>query len=136
MIVFLYAGLLALVYIALTFLTIKARLSGKVALGDGSNVRVIRASRAHGNFIEWTPLFLILLYFIESAGSSDLLIHVLGAGFLLARASHAFSLIHYEQYDDKGALLGRIGFRQMGMMVSMACVALMSFMLIVGFFTK
>jgi hypothetical protein len=48
--------------------------------------------RAHGNFAENTPLFLILLALIEHAIGSDLWLWVVAAVFILARLLHVFGM--------------------------------------------
>ncbi|MFC7611818.1 MAPEG family protein [Teichococcus aestuarii] len=57
---------------------IRARLAARVALGLGEDVRLLRASRAQGNFTEYAPLTLLLLLLLEAAGSGPALLHLLG----------------------------------------------------------
>jgi len=49
----LYAGLLAILYLALTYAVIRNRYRLKLSLGDGGDNRINRYMRGHGNFIEY-----------------------------------------------------------------------------------
>lgn len=69
-----------------------ARKNSKIALGEKGNENLARAVRAHGNFAEYTPLFLISFVLLESVQvSKDYLVWV-GIFFLLGRISHAYSM--------------------------------------------
>jgi uncharacterized protein len=88
----LYAGLLALLYLALAGLVVAHRRRARVGLGTGSDTALERAVRVHGNFAEYTPLFLVLLLVAELSGIGAILLHVAGSAFFLARIGHAFGL--------------------------------------------
>lgn len=88
----LYAGLLALLYLALGGLVVANRRRARVGLGTGSDTALERAVRVHGNFAEYAPLFLLLLLIAELNGLGALLLHLAGAAFFLARIGHAFGL--------------------------------------------
>ena len=47
-----------------------------------------RAIRAHGNLIEYAPLFLILLFLCELSNINSLYLHVAGIFFFLGRLMH------------------------------------------------
>ncbi|MFL2780144.1 MAG: MAPEG family protein [Gammaproteobacteria bacterium] len=47
-----------------------------------------RAIRAHGNLIEYAPLFLILLFLCELSNLNSLYLHVAGIFFFLGRLMH------------------------------------------------
>lgn len=87
-----YAALLAILFVVLTVRVIRARRRGKVALGDGGDKHVLRAIRAHGNFIETAPLALILLAAAESLAAPTLALHLLGAALLIGRILHAMGV--------------------------------------------
>lgn len=55
-----YTALLAAFYIFLSVRVVRIRRQEKVGIGDGNNVRLRRAIRAHGNFAEYVPLAVIL----------------------------------------------------------------------------
>ena len=47
-----------------------------------------RAVRAHGNFIEYVPMVLLMMYFAEAAELSPLRVHITGGLLLLGRVMH------------------------------------------------
>ena len=61
----LYASLLAIIFVVLSVRTILVRRAAGIAIGAGSDIRLERALRAHGNFAEYVPLALLLIYFLE-----------------------------------------------------------------------
>jgi uncharacterized protein len=91
-IVILYAALLALLYLVLTFRTILLRGKRRVLLGDGGDQALLRAIRAHANFAEYVPFALILLLLVEGTGASAVTVHALGAALLLGRLLHALGV--------------------------------------------
>ena len=88
-----YAALCGLLMAWLALQTIKARRANKVRLGDGGNFELQSAIRAHGNFAEYMPIVLIMLFLLEYNGAPVLIIHVLGAAFLVGRWIHAQGLL-------------------------------------------
>lgn len=88
----LYASLLALVFLFLSFNIIRLRFKLKVGVGDGGERTLIKAVRAHGNFSEYIPLALILLAGYELSNANVVLLHTLGATLLVGRILHAVGL--------------------------------------------
>ncbi|MEM9532575.1 MAG: MAPEG family protein [Pseudomonadota bacterium] len=88
----LYAGILALILLGLSFGTGAARNRSKVSLGDGGNPDLLVAIRRHGNAVEYVPMILLLLALLEANGASPTLLHVLGAGLVVARIAHPLGL--------------------------------------------
>lgn len=88
----LYAGLLTLLYFVLSVRIIRLRWRDKVGLGTGESADLKAAVRIHGNFSEYVPLCLLLLFFIEASGGPLWLVHALGAALFIARISHAIGL--------------------------------------------
>lgn len=88
----LYAALLTFLYIGLTVQVIRARVEHKVSLGDGGKLQVQQAIRAHGNFSEYTPLFLVLLGLAEYQDLPLYGLHALGGVFLISRVLHAYGV--------------------------------------------
>lgn len=88
MIISIYAALLALFYIYLSFNVINERRAAQIALGDGNNPQLQRVIRAHANFIEYVPLALILLFLAEYQGLASHYCHAIGATLLLGRVFH------------------------------------------------
>ena len=73
--------------------TIKVRRANKVKLGDGGDFELQSAIRAHGNFAEYMPITIILLFLLEYNGMHYLVIHVIGIAFLVGRLTHAQGLL-------------------------------------------
>lgn len=70
----------------------RVRMSDKVSIGDGGSPLLLTRMRAHANFGENTPLFLILLGLVELSGSSRQWLWVAGFAFVIARISHAIGM--------------------------------------------
>jgi uncharacterized membrane protein YecN with MAPEG domain len=51
------------------------------------------AIRAHGNFAEYMPITIIMLFLLEHNGAPVLVIHVIGIAFLYGRWLHAQGLL-------------------------------------------
>jgi hypothetical protein len=90
-IVTLYAGILAIILVALSVWVIRGRMSNAVSLGDGSGALSTRI-RAHGNFIEYVPMALIVMLLLESRGTAGWLLHVMGIVLIVARIAHPLGL--------------------------------------------
>ncbi len=118
MITALYAALLAFILIGLTLRVIKGRHRYKVPLGDGGEYALQQRMRAHANFIEYTPFFLILLVLVEYQGLPAYGIHALGSVFVLGRIIHAYGLGFAEKLEDGKFKNGQYRVR------GMACTAL------------
>ena len=87
-----YAAVFGLVFVALSFRVIRIRQRLGVGLGDGEDPLLRRAIRVHGNFAEYVPFALLLVYFAEQAARNALAAHVLCGLLLLARLSHAWGV--------------------------------------------
>jgi hypothetical protein len=87
-----YAAVLALLFIILSVRTIKSRREHKVAIGDGGEKSILRASRVHANFSEYVPLTLLLIAMLEIQSYSDWVIHGLCIALLAARIAHAYGV--------------------------------------------
>ena len=92
MITALYAGILGLVSLGISMAAGSARARAKVSVGDGGNPDLVLAMRRHANFVEYTPLALILIALVEWNGAPGAAVHALGAVLAVARVSHAVGL--------------------------------------------
>lgn len=126
-VVMLYAGLLALIFVALSIRTLRLRRHLKVAVGDGGSVVMLRAMRVHSNFSEYVPIGLLLLYFVEVAGTNQVLVHFLGASLLLGRILHAIGV---SQVNEKFL------FRVLGMTMTFIPIVVCSLLNIFRYLTK
>ncbi len=87
-------GLAAIVNIWLAIRCGQVRVREKVDVGDGGNDAMVRRMRAHSNYVENTPFFLLLVAVIELAkgsGNPTWLYYVVVA-FFVARIAHAFGM--------------------------------------------
>ncbi|MCC6471289.1 MAG: MAPEG family protein [Alphaproteobacteria bacterium] len=119
----LYAGLATLLLLVLSIHVIRLRWRYLVGLGDGGQPVLARAIRVHANFVEYTPIGLILLFLIERAGYASWVLHALGAALVVGRLAHAWGLAR-----DDGPSIGRaLGFTlTFGMLLAGALLALYS----------
>jgi uncharacterized membrane protein YecN with MAPEG domain len=89
----LFAALLALLLFTLTMTVIVTRMTTKTDLGDGDNPLMFRCIRAHGNFVEYVPMGLILLGLNEVSGAGAIWLWTIGALLLVGRILHAAGMI-------------------------------------------
>jgi len=127
MITSLYAALLGLILIFLSVKIIQNRRSSKISLGDKGDIFLQNKIRAHGNFTEYTPIFLIMLILVEFAGLNKYFIHLFGIIFIIGRASHAYGITLAET-KSKNFL-----FRQAGMFCTFLCLGSLALILFIQF---
>jgi uncharacterized protein len=84
-----FASILALMFIKLSFNVIGFRRKNKVSLGAGGVDELERAIRAHGNFAEYVPFGLLLMGALELNGAPIVLVAPLGILLVLGRYFHA-----------------------------------------------
>jgi uncharacterized membrane protein YecN with MAPEG domain len=90
-----YAGLLGILFFYLSALVVKNRLSKNILLGDGGDHHFQQVIRAHGNFSEYTPIVIILLFIAEVNLSQSIVLHLAGIALLAGRFLHAFGMRHH-----------------------------------------
>ena len=94
----LYAGLLAILYLALSYRVVQQRGHG-VSLGDGGDTALLRRIRGHGNFAEYTPFILLMMALLEVGGATSIyLLHGLGLTLVVARVLHGVALSYTESW--------------------------------------
>ena len=86
------AGAAALINIWLGARISQLRLRDKVSIGDAGNQAVACRMRAQANFIEYTPLFLILLALVELSQGSKTWLWGVAILFILGRLAHPFGM--------------------------------------------
>lgn len=89
-----FAAIFGLIYVVLSIGVIRIRIGGQVSLGTGENPDLEKAVRIHGNFAEFVPLGLLLLWFLETISLSSNLVFSLGVIFLIARIAHVIGMRH------------------------------------------
>lgn len=116
-----FAGILALIYLALSVNIIRSRYKMRLALGDGGDAMMTRRIRAHANFSEYVPLALLLLGFNELNNLDEHLLFWLATALTVGRVSHIYSLLVMEVKHP-----GRIIFRQVGMVTTLTVIAVLA----------
>lgn len=86
------AGACALLNVWLAIRVSQLRRQRKVSIGDGGDERIAIRMRAHANFIENAPIFLILLAAVELAIGANILLWAVAILFVLARLAHPFGM--------------------------------------------
>jgi uncharacterized membrane protein YecN with MAPEG domain len=84
-----FASVLALMFIKLSFDVIGFRRKNKISLGAGGVDELEKAIRAHGNFAEYVPLGLFLIGALELNGAPLELVAPLGVLLVAGRYFHA-----------------------------------------------
>jgi len=88
----LYAGILALVLIALAINVTVHRVKLKVPLGDGNNVQMRRMIRLHGNAAEYIPLAIVLMAVYELNGGGHGALHIAGLALVVGRLAQTWGM--------------------------------------------
>ena len=87
-----YLGILALLYIVLGLQVSRLRRGNKVLFGDGGNIKLRSAIRAHANFAEYVPIIVLMVAVLEMSGTPALRVHLLMGALLLARLLHPLGM--------------------------------------------
>lgn len=116
-----YAALLAFLYIYLCVRVIKLRIRYQVGIGSGNQPELERAIRVQGNFSEYVPFALLLVWMLETVAVSVIWVHCFGLLLLIGRALHAYGVSQVKE---------TLKFRQMGMMSTFAVILLSALMLL------
>ena len=87
-----YLALLALLYLVLGLQVSRLRRGHRVVFGDGDNIKLRSAIRAHANFAEYVPLIVLMVAVLEMSGLAPLRVHLLMALLLLARLLHPLGM--------------------------------------------
>ena len=102
-----YAGLLALLYLALSARVVQMRGKGMPSLGDGGIEALQRRIRGHANFAEYVPLLLLLMGILELGQLPAPWLHAIGATLLVARLLHGYAL-SFSMYFKFGRFWGTL----------------------------
>ena len=110
-------------YLGLSINAAMTRRKSGIAIGENNNEKLARAVRAHANFAEYTPLFLIAFIVLETTGVSSQFLIWTGFAFLLGRMFHAYSMFAHKEL-----------FRVLGMMLTFIPYLVMIVLLLVVYF--
>ena len=80
-----YLSILLLLYIVLGLQVSRLRRGNRVLFGDGDNIKLRSAIRAHANFAEYVPIIALMVGMLEMSGISATRVHLLMGALLLAR---------------------------------------------------
>ena len=87
-----YAGLCGVLLLLLSAQVVGLRRKYQVGIGSGGQEELQRAIRVQANFIEYTPITLLLLVLAELQGAWPGLLHATGLLLVVGRALHATGL--------------------------------------------
>jgi uncharacterized protein len=93
-IVALYVGLNALILVLLGAHVGRVRGKVGVTMGDGGKPALIRAMRGQANFVEYTPMALLVLLLMAGLGAPGFVLHLFGLALTLGRAMHGWHFAH------------------------------------------
>lgn len=91
-----YAALLGLLLMALSLNVIRLRYKYRQGIMDGGHKELALAIRVQGNFTEYVPMALILMFFDEAVKYPAWTIHAMGIALLAGRIAHAWGLSQNE----------------------------------------
>ncbi|MFD1105367.1 MAPEG family protein [Sphingobium olei] len=87
-----FAAACALLNLWLAIRCARFRIKDKVMHGDAGHALLARRMRAHANFVEYTPIVLILTGLVELAAGASLWLWIMALVYILARVAHAFGM--------------------------------------------
>ena len=86
------AAAAALINLWLATRVSRLRFRDKVSIGEGNSPGLATRMRAHANFVEYTPFFLILLGLVELSQGSKTWLWGVAIVYILARLAHPFGM--------------------------------------------
>lgn len=87
-----YAALLAVFFVAMSFYVSGVRAKTDVGLGDGGNATMLVAMRRHGNAAEFVPFALLMMALAEISGFGAVWLHSCGVLLVAGRLIHPFGI--------------------------------------------
>ena len=117
-----YAALLAILFVFLSYKVGQARKKEKVLMGTGGNSVVERAMRVQANFAEYTPITLLLLFFLEMNKTDIYFIHFLCLSFSIGRVIHAYG---FSQENEN------LRYRMFGMIATIGVIVVSSITILI-----
>lgn len=117
-----YAALLAILFVFLSYKVGQARKKEKVLMGTGGNSVVERAMRVQANFAEYTPITLLLIFFLEMNKTDIYFIHFLCLSFSIGRVIHAYG---FSQESEN------LRYRMFGMIATIGVIVVSSITILI-----
>ena len=90
--------------------------------GSNNEETVYRVVRGHGNFVEYAPLFFIMLFLLEYMETPAITLHLLATFFFIGRFCHG---LLFSFLTSKNIILRTIG--MLGTLVALFLAALINF---------
>jgi uncharacterized membrane protein YecN with MAPEG domain len=87
-----YFGILGLLYVVLGLQVSRLRRGNQVLFGDGGNIKLRSAIRAHANFAEYVPIIVLMVAMLEMSGVPATRVHLLMGALLVARLLHPLGM--------------------------------------------
>jgi uncharacterized protein len=87
-----YLGVLGLVYAFLGLRVARIRRANKIGFGDGDNLYLRSAIRAHAHFAEYVPIIVIMNALLEIGGTPSAQMHVLLGTLTVSRLLHPLGM--------------------------------------------
>jgi uncharacterized membrane protein YecN with MAPEG domain len=87
-----YLGILALLYAVLGLQVSRLRRGHRVLFGDGDNIKLRSAIRAHANFAEYVPIIVLMVVLLEMSRLPPIGVHLLMAALLVSRLLHPLGM--------------------------------------------
>jgi uncharacterized protein len=122
-----YLGVLGLVYAFLGLRVARIRRANKIGFGDGDNLYLRSAIRAHAHFAEYVPIIVIMNALLEIGGAPSAQMHLLLGALTVSRLLHPVGM-HAKPMTPQ-FIVGRI----VGMILTVF-VLVVSAMLLLGRF--
>ena len=106
----LYAGIMVIFALALSFRAggFRGKSGISVGLGEPVNMDLAERVRIHQNFLEYVPMAIILMGILETNGGNATFLHVFGVVLIVARIAHAVGLKH-DNMGHPGRAIGAGG---------------------------
>lgn len=121
----LYAAILALMLIALTYYVIKGRANTGVSILHGGDMALATRIRQHGNFVEFVPMALIVMALAELGGANATALNVAGILLVLARIVQPFGM-HPDIATKPLRIIGGAG-THLSILISVALILIARF---------
>lgn len=109
-----YAALIVLLFLGLSWRVILYRRANRLSLGDTGDKNLLKRMRAQANCAEYAPLALLLMVMSELMGSPAVALHLMGLTLLAGRVLHALGFAATPQ---------KIVLRQLGMLLTLLMMA-------------
>lgn len=87
------AGAAAIFLVLLSFPIANHRRANRLSAGDGGDEKFNSLIRAQANFVEYTPLALIVIGLLEASGFNQMFVCGMAAAFAAGRLLHALGML-------------------------------------------